>query len=571
MIGSRRIARWEAVLLACILSAHLAALVYLAWRTGVTVDEPAHLLSSCLYWHGRDHLKPRDMPPMIKIAGGWVPRLTGLPVPYDHPSWNLRHEWSISLEMMDRLRERIPRVFFLSRLPLLVFPLLTGALLWWWARRIFAPATALLILAAFVLEPTALGHGALFKNDLAATFGYLLFWYRAWVYWRDPRKRNAAWLGVGLLFAILAKLSMLILLAIGPAVVIARHLTLAPKRLRAIAAGLILVLAIPYLGSIAACQFDASRLRAWDLRVLDRDPRVWDAFLAAAKVFLVLPLPDLMWDGTVSLMQVSGERQSIFLLGRNLDRSSPFYFLVALALKAPVPLQLLFAGALLLEALALRRREFDNRRLFWIVPGWIYIGLASLASFQLGVRLVLPALPLVLLTCGGALEWLLRGRRATVLAGLFTVLAVRTVWIYPHPISFFNLWPGTPANGARLLSDSNVDWGQDLRELAAVVHDMGIRGVRVAYFGTDCVWAYLDEREAVLLAAPWSDDLARGEVYQPEPGYYAISAALLPGHMFADRYQRYFSAFWDLKPVAQAGHSIYLYKVEEPRADPPGG
>jgi len=187
------------------------------------------------------------------------------------------------------------------------------------------------------------------------------------------------------------------------------------------------------------------------------------------------------------------------------------------------------------------------------------------------VRLVLPALPLVLLTCGGALEWLRRGRRATVLTGLFTVLAVRTVSIYPHPISFFNLWPGTPENGAHLLSDSNVDWGQDLRELATVIHGMGIRGVRVAYFGTDCMWAYLSSLEAVALAPPWSEELAHGEVYQPEPGYYAISAALLPGHMFEDRYQRYFSAFWDLKPVAQAGHSIYLYKVEEPRAGPPGG
>ncbi len=570
MIGSR-IARWEVVVLVCILSAHLAALVYLAWHTGVTVDEPSHLVSSYFYWHGQDDLKPRDMPPVIKIVGGWVPRLLGLPIPYDHPSWESQHEWSISLEMMDRLRERIPRVFFLSRLPLLVFPLLTGVLLWWWARQIFAPATALLILAAFVLEPTALGHGALFKNDLASTFGYLLFWHRAWVYWRNPGKRNAAWLGAGLMFAILTKLSMLVLLAIAPVLVIARHLTLSPKRLRAMAIGLVIVLAIPYLGSMAACQFDASRLREWDLRVLDRDPRVWDAFLTAAHMFLVLPLPEPMWDGTVSLMQTSADNQSIFLLGRNLDKGSPVYFLVALALKAPVPLQLLVATALLLEALALRRREFDPRRLFWIVPGWIYIGLASLASFQLGVRLVLPALPLALLTCGRAVEWLLRGRRAIVLAGLFTVLVVRTVWIYPHAISFFNFWPGSPERGARLLSDSNVDWGQDLRELAVVVHRMGIRQLRLSYFGTDCMWAYLSEREVEQLAPPWSDDLAQGTIYQPEPGYYAISATLLPGHMFEERYQRYFSAFWNLKPVARAGYSIYVYKVEAPQATRPGG
>ncbi|MDP2996932.1 MAG: hypothetical protein Q8N47_05545, partial [Bryobacterales bacterium] len=74
-MSGRKVARWEVLVLACILTAHLAALVYLAWHTGVTVDEPSHQESSYFYWHGKDELKPRDMPPLIKIVGGWEPRL----------------------------------------------------------------------------------------------------------------------------------------------------------------------------------------------------------------------------------------------------------------------------------------------------------------------------------------------------------------------------------------------------------------------------------------------------------------------------------------------------------------
>ena len=570
-MSGRRIARWEALVLACILTAHLAALVHLAWRTGVTVDEPSHLVSSYFYWHGKDELKPRDMPPLIKIVGGWVPRWMGLPIPYDHKLvWDTHHEWLISLEMMDRLRYRTPKVFFLSRLPLLIFPVSIGVLLWWWARQVLSPGVALLLLCAFALEPTALGHGALFKNDLAATFGYFLFWHRAWVYWRDPRARNAAWLGAGIMLAVLAKLSMLILLGFGAAIILARHLTVSPKRLRPMALGLAMVVLIPYLGALAACQFDTRRLSSWELSDLDRDSRISDTFLAAANVFRVLPLPEPLWDGTVSLMQSNGDDTTIYFLGRVREKGHWLYFLAALALKVPIPLQMLLLGSLLLEARSVWRREFDPRRLFWIATPWLYIGLASLSSLQLGVRLVLPALPLALLTCGGAAEWLLRGRRAFLLAGLFAVLTARAVWIYPHPISFFNLWPGTPERGARLLSDSNIDWGQDLRELAAIVRGMGIRKLYLSYFGTDSVWAYFDDQTTVPLAPPWSDEFAAGPVFQPEPGYYAISVTLLPGHMFEERYRKYYSAFWKLKPVARAGYSIYLYRIDPPQTGPSG-
>lgn len=75
---------------------------------------------------------PQGMPQLIKFAAGW-----GAPIPLKS------------------------RMFFLSRLPFIIFS---------------APV-ALYLAAAFAFEPTALAHGALFKNDLAATFAHLLFWF----------------------------------------------------------------------------------------------------------------------------------------------------------------------------------------------------------------------------------------------------------------------------------------------------------------------------------------------------------------------------------------------------------
>jgi hypothetical protein len=182
---------------------------------------------------------------------------------------------------------------------------------------------------------------------------------------------------------------------------------------------------------------------------------------------------------------------------------------------------------------------------------------------QLGVRLILPALPFGLLLCGLAIDWMMQGRRAIVLFVLLVWLGVQSARIYPQGISFFNVLAGGPEHGLEYLADSNLDWGQNLRTLAKYVEETGIPKLRLSYFGTDSPWAYFKESELELLAPPWGPDLVKeGEViYAPEPGYYAISATLLPGHFFQPKYRDFYKRFREMEPVAKVGYSIYVYKV----------
>ncbi|MER3457301.1 MAG: phospholipid carrier-dependent glycosyltransferase, partial [Chloroflexota bacterium] len=53
-------------------------------------------------------------------------------------------------------------------------------------------------------------------------------------------------------------------------------------------------------------------------------------------------------------------------------------------------------------------------------------------------------------------------------------LAVEALAIQPYPLAYFNQLVGGPAQGYRVLADSNLDWGQDLKRLAAVLKAQGI-------------------------------------------------------------------------------------------------
>ena len=548
-----------------VLGALLAAvLVRLAGETGVTVDEPSHLLSAALYWEGRDTLDPGDMPPLIKIVGGWVPALAGLRMPSrDHKVWDTQHEWPISLQMMSGLEAaEIQRIFFWSRLPLLVFPIACVVLLWWWGRQLVSPWAGLAAAVVFAMLPTVLGHGALFKNDLAASFGYLFFWYRAWWYWRAPSAGQAAVWALALLIAVMAKFSMLVLIPIAALIVVARRLIRRDRSARKFAVETATLLLCVYAGIVVAWQADVTPLASKDFDQWRAHPAIPRLLTHFVKVAQIVPTPPRLWRGAMGLVQSNAEMAPTYLLGQVYQGGHPLYFAIALLVKMPVAaLALIGIGLGLFVHAAIRgRAHFED--LFWAAPGFLYLMLASASSLQLGVRLVLPAVALLMLFAGRIVgpQTPARPRSAVVLV-LLAWLGVRTYTVFPDYISHFNSLAGGADKALQYLSDSNIDWGQDLRRFARMVREEPLGKVRLAYFGTDNVWAYLSDREVETIAPPWSDITVRERHLRPEPGVYAISATLLTGQFFAPEYRDYYQEFRKRQPFAKAGYSILLFRI----------
>lgn len=254
------------------------------------------------------------------------------------------------------------------------------------------------------------------------------------------------------------------------------------------------------------------------------------------------------------------------MLGEVFPQGHPLYFLVTLALKIPIPLQFTILTGAGLAFYQLLRRLRPPTDLFWLLPPLLYVALASLSSLQLGFRLILPARAFMVLFTGCALEWFRRRRFPLAIPALLILwLSVRVVHQYPHYIAYFNSWAGGSDNAAAWLTDSNLDWGQDLPAFAEWVHTNKPPKIRLAYFGTDNPYAYLSEQVLETLAPPWNPDLVKGQTrLHPQPGYYAISATLLTGQLFSTPYRDYFAEFRHIEPIAKAGYSIFIYRIGDP-------
>ncbi len=537
----------ERLILGAIVLLMTALLVREAAATGVTMDEPNHMLGAHFYWDGGKVYHVPDLAPLLKIVTGWTPKAFGLAIPpATDARWQTKDEWGAAAGWAVDLKDPFYRRLTLAmRLPVLLFPLATVLLLWRWGRAIGGAAGGLAAAAVFAFEPTALGHGALVKNDVAAALGYLVFWYAAWRHWQRPSWGTVALLAGATLLAVTAKLSMIILAGIGPLVLLARQWRRFPQHFLFFAVLL-------YVGLCAAYQWNVRLLHPVEIVHKWADPKVPWLFTAVGQIFQWLPVPSYFWQGCVGLFWSAADRPPIYLLGTVRHTADPLYFLIALAVKVPVALQLLFVAA---GVWCAWRR--DALAFFLLFPPLLYVALASLSGHQLGIRLILPALPFgALLAARAMADW----RRVVTVAVLLG--AAESLWYFPHGIAFFNLWAGGPANGLRYLADSNLDWGQDLPALKEWAVRNNATGFRLAYFGADTPWRHFTDKQIVSTPPPWNDELAKGQkILRPEPGVYAISATLLPGHFFRAPYEDYYKFFRERRPDARAGWSIYIYDL----------
>jgi hypothetical protein len=194
---------------------------------------------------------------------------------------------------------------------------------------------------------------------------------------------------------------------------------------------------------------------------------------------------------------------------------------------------------LLLAAWALWRRwRMDPAR---IRPGLVaaapllvlfilYWAFSLTSHLNIGHRHLLPVYPALFVFVGAGLvalplpRFLRVGLPAILLAGQ----AASAALIAPHYLAYFNFIAGGPANGWRLLTDSSIDWGQDLPALKAWLDrenpPAAAQPVYLSYFGSGEPGYYgltatrLPFINTFKLVSPW---------YEPGPGIYCVSATML--------------------------------------------
>jgi len=566
------IRRAIAGLAAALLAAASFALVYGHARgDALSADEPVHILAGYCQVFGRTAIVNIEHPPLMKLLAGLSLKRLPLPPPPERiPMGNRFTDFGHAFLFEGPVppdtiaaAARAPFRWLLVLLLALVF--LTGL-------SKYGPAPALFATALVAFDPNLLAHAGVVHTDLGAALGFLatvLAWDRA-LERPTPARLGLAAAALGLSLA--TKFSAVYLL---PILLLqgmlsarrtdrpGRELLGMLRRLSAVGAGALLVVIGIYASVSSRMNLEDQRQILWEAVGQRGAPRLARGIQEVAR--FSPPLAHYL-GGLAYVVRQNAEGGGInFLCGEKSVTGFPLYFFVAFSAKSTLAF---LAATVVAVAGAAVFRMGKEARLYLLPVAVLFLGSLG-SSYNIGVRHVLPAYPFLALAAAAVLARMRvrTGAPALAAAALLLVLpvseAVETLAIHPFELSYFNPLVGGPEGGRKILTDSNVDWGLDLRRLAAELERRGVRNPTVVYFGGDDVRYRIgvpdfsaDPRVRGSLVAVSALHLAIGPLYYAYHGAPELGAAL-------DRLLRDLAARG--RPAGRIGHSIYLFEL------PPGG
>jgi 4-amino-4-deoxy-L-arabinose transferase-like glycosyltransferase len=535
-----------------------------------TIDEQNHIARGLAFLRTGDPRLSLEHPPLINLLSA-LPLLTmpELRLPTDHPSWERPEGWYefADLFLWQYNAADADRIVFLARLPIVFLALALALAGFSFARLMWGRPAALVALGLFLFEPNLLAHGRYTTTDMGGilfTFFTTLLLWRLWAAGGRWSWRGVLGVGLAMGAAFGSKLSALGFLPVW-----------------------LLLAALPLYPSGAAQWGRGALRRALQLAAaaLISVGVVWAIFGFQWGVYDVGgplsfldgargPAPTYV-AGVGQILALTGEGgRPAFLLGQVSDSGFVSYFPVAFAVKTPLVLLVLIAVA---AVVLLYQRPTRARAAFLLVAAVSFFVLTMFSALNIGYRHALPALPYLLVLAAGlahgqqngvtASERNLRGQpaRRWIAVGGVMILLATTLWIHPHYLSYFNRIAGGPQNGYKVLTDSNIDWGQDLIRLKEWMVANDVPAVNLAWFGT------ADPAHYDIAYTPLPG-LGRDEFFRrwwdvpfnrlaPEPGVYAISVSNLAEMPLRPEEKTVFAWFRDHPPDARIGYSILIYDL----------
>ena len=462
----------------------------------------------------------------------------------------------------------------------LVFAVAAGWLLARWARELWGGAAAVGATLLYVTCPNILAHSSIVTPDAGLMLGFLASLY---LFWRWSERRT--WLsalaaGIVLGLAQATKFTAVLLypvlgcvwlgLAIvgrGKAGSVRRESDLQESQPRAAGWQFPAIVVVSLAVLNAAYLFDGTGRRLGDYRFQSQTLSVTSAALGAVH-WLPVPLPSDYLTGLDAQRAIMEGAHPVFLDGQWSVTGFPAYYPMTLLYKLPHPLQaavvLGFLAVLFVPSVRMPKRI--HALIGLSVAG--LLGTAASTSMQLGVRYILPLLPLMMLYAGGACQvaWAWPRGLRMAFAVVLLVACGASLRHHPHHLAYFNEYAGGPVGGREHLLDSNIDWGQDLHLVREFMRDHDLPRISLAYFGT-----LPPESLGIDYTLPPGLTAETAPNFQLPPGWYAVSVNYVMGRPHTIHQPdggshgvglNEFGYFRQFEPVERLGYSIDVYHIE---------
>lgn len=525
----------------CILLALFAVQSLWFIRTqSLTYDEPAHIIAGSDAWRTGRFERWNDHPPLGRL---W------LTLPIAATPLDADVQFTDRDFLVTGLNPGPEWLAWRTRPMNTLLGVVLGIALWFATRRIFSEAAANVALALFAFTPSLIAHFSVATTDgIGALFIFLVAMQL--IRWRHRRSAaQAALMGLLLGGLLLSKFYAppLVLLALLLMLFFSCDTTrLFSTRLnwKGTLGALVIALLVLWAGYF----FHVSHLEIGNGHVRatfpNREVREW---LTSSGLHLhtIIPAGEFV-EGLREVARNNHHGRPAWLLGKIYPQGGILaYYPVAIALKWPAILLAFVVGGLSLRIWKDCRSPSDFF-LMMLFP-LAFFAFALNAKYNIGERHILPLYPFALLIAGGVWE---RARKSSaakaILIFALCLNAADALRYAPDYLAYFNVFV-RPQHSWRLLTDSNLDWGQGLIALRNYQQQHPDEPLHLAYFGSVNPTLYGIKAEPLA-----GHDEARGLV--------VVSPTLLSGQNLPD--SDAFHWLWPYQPQQIIDRCLWMYDVK---------
>ncbi|HEY4357792.1 MAG TPA: glycosyltransferase family 39 protein [Acidobacteriaceae bacterium] len=546
--------------------------VHTAKSDSVTWDESQHLYSGWLSWEHGDFGYNPEVPPAVKMWDAIPllhrdikqPAFTGKP--FKNEGFVLGQRFLAA--------NGIDHTLIPARIMASLLTTLLATLLFFCAREMFGDKPAVFALLLFCLDPNFLAHGGYVTTDIGASLTMLAAIYAFYRYVKRPTIGRMAAVGFAVGLTMTAKFTGVFIVPILCLVAAldywlskdeaASGRSASPRQL-VTGIAVALVIGVGCIWTVYQFRYAARpaplQLNPTSEQYLQSltSPMARGVLTTVSKLHL---LPEAYIYGLADTKISAGDLPS-YLFGRDYPGAPHWYFPAAFVIKSTLPFLILLG---LTIGVVFRGRWRMRREIVFLTVSPIFIFLLSTSSnLGIGYRHLFPMFPMLYILIAGCAAYLV-SRNPKFVYGFVVLLLwqfVTTIAARPGLLAYANEAWGGPSKTHLFLSDSNVDWGQQLKAVKYYLDTHPSQPCYFAYFAqgpVDFRDYGIDCHVLPTGSAAWTglDTMRFGE--DPKiSGTLLLSDGVLAGADIPGRENPY-AQFVSVKPTATIDRGVYVYQ-----------
>lgn len=521
------------LVLIAIIVGSTAFMVQTSKNESATTDELAHIPAGYGYVRYLDYRLNPEHPPLAKALAGIPLLFLDVSFPAEDKSWteDVNGQWDTGTAFLYRSGNDADKIVFWARIGSIFLTIASIVAVFFLAKALVGAWWALVPTIFFAFSPTVLAHGHYVTTDIGATLGAVLAIFSFSSFFMFPTKKKFFAAGIFFGIAQLLKFSNALLVPLFIFIASVSFLAewyrnkktgngsyAAGKRLwfytKSICGifliGGVLIYAVYFLFTIHYPIERQVRDAAEILGNSFTEP-ITNFVLSLSGNSFLRPIGEYLL-GICMVLQRSAGGNTGYFLGEITNTGWRYYFPIVFLIKETIPaLILIFAG--ILSAIrnifpSVRDKKIIQRAIEYPATHlyeFSAISFVALYSFwsirstlNIGIRHLLPIIPFIyILSVNSIKTATLSGTETSsgkkkntfyktgFVVGIACAAIAQAVIAYPYFLSFFNTFGGGTYEGYNIVTDSNYDWGQDLKRLKIWKDSLEKNGVAVGKIAID--------------------------------------------------------------------------------------